>query len=127
MPQPSHPTYNQWAVQTIMPAPGWRAVYYDRDTGKHWLSDLHALALAYRRTYECHTGVLIEPRISKSEDETWEIVGLEYEPKGIWGVCDDARNFCSLLPPGMTLEEFEEQCGCHHVNAKEGNATPREP
>ncbi len=100
------PTYEHFALKTIMPAQGWHAVHYD-DAGAHFLVPVYALALAYRRTYDATTHELIpEPHVHQ-EDEDWEVVGLSYYTCEPWGVCDESRNYCGLLPPDMTLADFE--------------------
>lgn len=116
-------TYKRFALKTIMPAQGWQAVYYT--DGAHHLGPVYALALAYLRTREVHTGELIAGRHIGPEDEDWEIVGLDYGPGDGWQVWDEVSNFCGLLPPDMTLEAFcEANISCQHHPAKE---TPHDP
>jgi hypothetical protein len=119
MAQTDRVTYDRWALKTLIPAQGWQVVLYDNGAEKHILLDVHALALAYRRTRDARAHVLIPDVLLESEDEGWDIVGLDYHPIEGWLVWSDVSNFCGLLPPGRTLADFAGQCACHPANARE--------
>lgn len=107
-------TYIAHIVKQIMPAQGWMAVYYEH--GAHTTYPVHALALAYPREYEEGT----QRPILKNEqaEEDWRVVGLLCEMEDMEGrfqVCDDQIGYCGLIPPGETLEAFEECHACDHA------------
>jgi hypothetical protein len=104
-------TFANYAVKSIAPVTGWQAVYHEGDT--HFLGRVYALALAYRHTRDAHTRALVPAPIGMSEDELWEIVGLDYHQDEGWVICEASSNCCGLLPPDMTLAEFEAQCPFH--------------
>ena len=111
--KPKVPTFTRYALKTIMPAVGWQSVW--ELEGAHTLEPVHALALATRRLCHAETGQLIPDRLVESEDEDWYIVGLDYHPIDGWNVVDgvDGETLCcGLLPPGMTLAEFEAMRDC---------------
>jgi hypothetical protein len=105
------PTYERFALHTIMSAVGWSAVYFD--DGTHMIAPIHALALTSRRQRNAHTTRLVKQPDPAHEEEEREIVGMEYHPTDGWNICDESENCCGLLPPGMTLGEFEEKRECH--------------
>jgi hypothetical protein len=111
-------TYDSFALTTIMPAPGWHAVYW-LEEGSHLVEPLAALALGRRITRECAPSYKLVPSYASSVEEDWEIVGLTYDPGDHWTVCDAIGNYCGLLPPGWTLERFAEVslCRYHHAAA----------
>ena len=110
-------TYDRFFPHALMPAVGWRAVYFV-DTGAHVAVTVHALALAVRVTYACHTRRVVPP-----EGDPWEIVGLGYSPGDGWVVADEVDNFCGLLPPGMTLAAFEQDSLCRYRHEAQQTAT----
>jgi hypothetical protein len=102
-------------MHTIMPAPGWQAVFYAIETGVHFATPVHALALVTRRTRACLTAELYPPASGdETEEESREIVGVEYHPADGWTICDDGDNYCGLLAPAWTLVEFETMRACRH-------------
>ena len=110
-------TYTSYSVKNIMPAIGWQAVYWV--DGVHEVTPIHALALAQHIEYESHWKVV---RPSIPEEMTWCIVGVSYSSGDGWGVCDEAANYCGLIPPGETLETFE----CIHHKKKEPHPQTQE-
>ena len=98
-----HPTYETFVIHTIMPAPGWQAVYWFDD--HHEAMPIHTLALVSRQTRLSPTGELL----GQETDDERDIVGLDYTPRDGWSVCDDDGAYCGLLPPGLTLVDFEAQ------------------
>jgi hypothetical protein len=105
-------------MHTIMPAPGWQAVWYTPETGAHFATPIHALALVTRRTRACLTADLYPPVSGDlTEEESREIVGVEYHPAEGWTICDDGDNYCGLLVPGSTLAAFETMRACRHEPA----------
>jgi hypothetical protein len=104
-------TFANYALKSITPVTGWQAVYHEG--GTHYLGPVYALALAYRRTRDAQTRELVPVPMGMSEDELWEIVGLDYYQAEGWSVCEASSNCCGLLPPDMTLAEFEAQCPFH--------------
>jgi hypothetical protein len=80
-------------LESLIPAPGWQAVYFD-DTGAHFLSPLYILALA-------------------TLGDEQAVVGLDYDPVHGFDVCDE-DNFCGLRPPDWTLREYEQAKCCAH-------------
>jgi hypothetical protein len=112
------PTYETFVIHTIMPALGWQAVYYTCETGLHFVAPIHALALVTRRTRLCLTADLCPPASGdETEEESREIVGIDYHPADGWTICDDDDNYCGLLVPGSTLAEFETMRECRHEPA----------
>jgi hypothetical protein len=109
------PTYDRFILKSIMPAEGWQVVYDDE--GTHLVLPVHALALAHRVTYECHTNRRVREPWREPAEENWEIVGLTYDPSEAWDVCDAMANYCGLLPPGMALKEFEVSSLCRYAHA----------
>jgi hypothetical protein len=107
----SRETVDHFILKDIRPIENWQAVYYGE--GTHQLGPVYALALAYRRTRDTHTGAIVPPRVAASEDELWEIVGLYYDPGEGWIVWDERSSCCGLLPPDMSLAEFEARCPFH--------------
>lgn len=120
MPHETIPTYESFSIHTIMPAGGWRAVYVT-DEGVHFLEQLHALALVTRHVRACHSGeeLLETPGPGSREKEFREVVGMEYSPDNGFAICDETGNFCGLLPPGRSAEEFQEASGCGHAPPQE--------
>ena len=112
------PTYTCFAIHAILPAPGWQAVYVD-DGGHHSVIPIYALALVNRRIYTCRNRRLIAEPYDMPEDERREIVGMDYAPSEGFDVCDNASNYCGLLPPDWTLDEFTEAQGCGHLPPQE--------
>lgn len=112
------PTYDCFALHSLISAPGWHAVLVDQE-GRHFLIPVHVLALANRRTYSCKDRRLLPSYRCIPEDECREVVGLDYTPDCGFNVCDDAGNYCGLLPPDWTLEDFTRALGCGHLPPKE--------
>ena len=123
--RPTVPTYAAYALHTIMPAVGWRAVYHEG--GAHMVTPIHALALAQERRRVCGTRQRVPVTWVDEADEDWSIVGLEYSPVDHWSVCDQSINYCGLLPPEMTLEAFEAARDClkAHRNDVPVSAAPQ--
>jgi hypothetical protein len=105
-------TYEHYVLKTIMPAaPGWQAVYWDDKAQEHFVGPIYALSVAFVQTYECHTRKLLSDHRASTQ-----VVGITYSPLDGFDVAEDARNFCTYLPPGQSLEEFETHPGywCHN-------------
>jgi hypothetical protein len=106
---PHRLTYERYIVHTIMPATGWQTVYHDHDTGQHVLLPLHVLALAHLVEHDARTQAVVQA----ADPEQWRIVGLQYlTGDGCWDVCEDDSEYCGLLPPGETLEQYEAWREC---------------
>ena len=85
-------TYDCFVLHSLLPAPGWQAVY--DVNGTHEVSPIYALALATRRRYYCHTAPRELVPSPYPEDEIREIVGLDYDPSEGFTVWDEISNFC---------------------------------
>ena len=108
-----HPTYDSFILKTIMPAEGWQAVFVDNTRLRnHVVVPVHALALADRITRVKKDERVYRSPNRKPEGEDWEIVGVIYMPRHGWFVCDTQENYCGLLSPGMTLDEFQKESRC---------------
>lgn len=107
-------TFDAFIIHTIMPAPGWQAVYHT-DAGEHWLAPLHALALVTRYTRERGTQRIIQDVAEERREEFREVVGMEYSPGDGWNICEDASNCCAMLPPDWTLAQYEDTRNCRHT------------
>jgi hypothetical protein len=106
-------TYDEFSLHTIMPAPGWQAIYFA--DGAHFLGPVHALALVSRITYEVKTRRIVNSDPSKRPEAALrEIVGMEYSLDCGWAVLDEVRNYCGLLPPGSTIQDHEAMGACAH-------------
>jgi hypothetical protein len=57
-----------------------------------------------------------------SAEENWELVALDYHPCEGWLIAQECSNFCGLLVPGQTLQEFEELSLC-----RAAHTTPLSP
>ncbi len=109
-------SWYSFILKTIMPSEGWQAVFVDNtQLRQHVVHQVHALALAYRILR--WKDQIIEPPEPKEDD--WKIVGLIYMPKHGWLVCDKEDNFCGLLPPGMTLDEFQSEARCRYQHPRQ--------
>jgi hypothetical protein len=82
------------------------------DQGAHLVTPLHLLGLGYRRRYAAQSGRRLREAWREPEEERWEIVGLDFDVNEGWAVCEQAANYCGLLPPGWTLKEFEALSPC---------------
>jgi len=112
------PTYDCFALHSLVYAPGWHAVHWDVH-GHHFLTPVHLLALATRRTYTCQARRLVDTFGAMPEDECREVVGIDYAADEGFLVCNEAANFCGLLPPTWTLDEFARDRGCQHLPPEE--------
>jgi hypothetical protein len=108
-------TFDRFELRSLLAAPGWQVVYYDAPA--HFTQELHALALAYRVTRECHTAQVVRQAWRGPKEEDLELVGLTYSPDVGWSVVEDAANYCGLLPPGLALEVFEAVSPCRYAHA----------
>jgi hypothetical protein len=121
MSQPRRQTFDRWVLLSLMPAPGWHAIYA-APGGGHFTTPLGALALAERRIRYCDTGERLREDPTCPDEELREVVGLAYDPGGLWEVCEEASNYCGLLPPSLTLEDFiaaVPMCQAHAVKPQE--------
>lgn len=108
-------TYTHIAMRQIVMVEGWQAVYWDE--GKHRAYPLHALGLGHRNTHSNRTNAILPSSLGATPEEMWEIYGLEYSLSDGWNVAEEASNFCSLLPPGKSIEALEAESACHHMSA----------
>jgi hypothetical protein len=113
-------TYCHRALRQIVMVEGWQAVYW-YDDGHH-ASPICALGLGYSVEHDRQSRQPILDQYMTPEEE-WEIFGLEYSLTDNWNICQESSNFCGLLPPGSTLEAWEEHGSCenrhHTLHAKE--------
>ncbi len=108
-------TYTRWVITSIMPATGWQVVWHD-EHNQHFYTPLEALGLGVERTYDATTGqrILDPPSYRMSEDECWEIVGLDYDLGGTgFSVVNECGNYCGLIPPHISVDVWEEANTCH--------------
>lgn len=103
-------TFMNYVLQSLLPAEGWQAVYYE--AGTHTATPLHALALGYTRTRYMATGIPVDPRGTGDDEEYFELVGLIYAPNGHWHICEKDDNYCRLLAPEMTLDIMQRDYPC---------------
>jgi hypothetical protein len=108
-------TYDRFVVTALLPVAGWSSVWWDQ--GTHLVTPVHVLGLAYRRRYDAQSGRRLREAWREPEEEQWEIVGLDFDVNEGWTVCEDAANFCALMPPTWTLQEFEAASLCHEPHA----------
>ena len=108
-------TIDQFEIHTIMPAAGWRAVFFDDTAHAHFLLPVHALALVSRFTYEVGTKKLHYGPEERGPDTLREIVGMSYSFGDGWDIIESMINVCGLLPPGKELQDFEYGKGCWHA------------
>ena len=113
------PTYETYVLHTIMPAPGWQAVYVAQDH-THFLIPLAALALVTIRTRDATTGKRLPAPDGEPEDERRDVRGMTYNPVDGFTL-EGEGNFCGLLPPGMSLADFAQYGSCRHPTP-EGDA-----
>lgn len=106
----AHMTYPTWTLRSLMPAVGWQAAYI-QDDGTHQVNAIHALALADLQEHLTLEGERVGHR-RPSREPLVVVVGVEYSPTDDWTVCDEASNYCGLLPPGMSLAAFEAAHRC---------------
>lgn len=103
-------SYTRFIPQAIIVPPGtWHTVYYDEEKKEHFVSRVDLLALVQEKTYHIHTTTPI-----KDSEDDWDIAGLEYTLGDGWVVANESHNYCGLLPPEMTLLDWERQGDCHH-------------
>lgn len=121
-----HLTYDRYVLHSLMPATGWEGVWYSAEQG-HWTTPIHALALATERTYDAKTWEQVMDRSALPEEEYRILVALEYTPSGGWDVCESHESYCGLLPPGWTLDEFNQCAGCAHAAILNASAAPEPP
>ena len=107
-------TYDRYVVTALVPVTGWQAVYHDGEG--HLLSPVPLLALGYRRRYDAQSGHRVREAWREPEEEQWEIVGLDFDVNEGWTVCETITNYCGLMPPTMTLAEFERLSVCREVH-----------
>jgi len=103
-------TYERYVVTALLPATGWRAVFWDE--GTHLVTPVQLLGLGYRRRYSAQSGRRLREAWREPEEERWEIVALDYTVTDGWNVLEDHSNFCGLCPAGTTLQEFEALSPC---------------
>lgn len=111
----------RWTLLSIMPATGWRVVWHD-DAQHHFYTPLDALALGIPRDYDVETRqrVLDHPSYRIPDEESWDIVGLDYDLGGSgFSVVNECGNYCGLIPPHITDAEWEEAHSCHLPAKKE--------
>ena len=92
LPAPLPATYN---IQQLYPVPeegaSWVVAYWNGV--KHELKTVHAFALA----------------TTTSSGGSAILVSLRYDPEvGAWLCCDTEATYCGLIPPGMSLGEYEQ-------------------
>ena len=108
-------TYETFLMHAIMPAPGWQSVYVVE--GQHVLFPVYVLALVTRRLRELQSNTPIEEYAHELEEDRRMLVALDYNPSDGWTICNDDHNYCGLLPPDWTLEQFVQHCS--HVERQE--------
>jgi hypothetical protein len=87
-------TYTCYAVQSLVPAAGWQAVYW-MDTA-HEACEVHLLAHVHQRTYKLRTRDRMPSEYP--DDELWDISGMVYlNPLDGWSLCIDDSNYCGLM------------------------------
>ena len=118
------PTFTTWVITSIMPATGWRVVWHD-DANQHFYTPLDALGLGMERTYDCKTRQrILDPLSSRiPDDESWEVVGLDYDLGGSgFSVVNTCGNYCGLIPPHVSSAAWEEAHACHMPPLSQGDA-----
>jgi hypothetical protein len=102
--------YEVFVLHQVLPAPpGWRAVYR-ADDGTYWEDPVPLFALVTRRSYRVEErGNPLGERLStpEEEEETREVVALQYYTDEGFDVVDKIDNFVRLLPPDLPLAEWE--------------------
>ena|SRR5215471_14690578 len=110
------PTYTRRSITEIMPADGWRYVCWDWDTQTHEVEKLHALGLGFGTDYTRNSHQKLPRERHRTPLEDWEIYGLRYSLDGTWDIVEMFANFCGLLPPETTLDEFESHGMCENAH-----------
>lgn len=116
----SEPTYETFELHSLTAVQGWQAVFWGETNG-HFTMPIYALAIATRHTRfgagTWRSGEEV-PWSKRLGSDYREIVGLEYTISDGWHICEETGNYCGLLPPGATLEDFERDAGCRHTAKK---------
>ena len=118
-------TYEVRAVRQVVMAEGWQAVYWNDKEHCHWAAPLYALGLGTTNIHVCRSNAIV-PGDGYTPEEKWEMFGLEYTLGDGWNIAQEANNFCGLLPPDRTLEDWNEHgvCACRHPKV---SASEKEP
>lgn len=103
--------YSTYELLQLLPVQGWQAVYLQ--DGAHFLRPVYALALAEETTHVTCEGQRVGHRLSASDQRPSKmIVGVTYNPVDGWEICDETSNFCGLLVPGVSLQQFIDDHWC---------------